>query len=68
MALPTFWEKKKKFFITNENLGNHYTNEMVAHTNECLREWHYILYALAIRMELVDKKFLSYKLYSYVLN
>ena len=34
-------------------LRNHNTNEMVANKNECLREWHYLLVALAVRMELV---------------
>ena len=38
--------------VADEKLRNHNTNEMVAHTNECLREWHYLLVALAIRMEL----------------
>ena len=39
--------------VTNEKLANRYTNETVAHINECLREWHYLLVALAVRMERV---------------
>ena len=39
--------------VTNEKLANLYTNEMVSHINECFREWHYLLVAWAVRMELV---------------
>ena len=53
-----FWEKNEEILVLliavkNEKLANLYTNEMVAHINECLREWHYLLVALAVRMELV---------------
>ena len=44
--------------LTSEKLANLYTNEMVSAINECLREWHYLLVALAVRMELVRNNFL----------
>ena len=40
--------------VADEKLRNQNTIEMVAHTNEFLREWHYLPVALVIRMELVN--------------
>ena len=38
--------------VADEKLRSHNKNEMVAKTIECLRVWHHLLDALAIRMEL----------------